>query len=516
LDQQAWHAMSAPEVARCWEVDLATGLTEAECVRRRERYGPNRMTAPRRRSAWVAFLLQFHQPLIYILLAASAVTVALGEFVDASVIFGVVLINAIVGYLQESKAEKAIDALARLVTTETEVRRDARRLRRPSEELVPGDVVLLRSGDRVPADLRLVLVRRVRVDESALTGESVPVDKAVEPLRPETVLADRTNLCFAGTLVTFGQAEGVVVGTGDRTETGRIAELIATADTLQTPLTRKIAQFSQVLLYVVLSLATLTFVLGIVKGQPWVDMFMAAVALAVAAIPEGLPAAVTIVLAIGVSRMARRRAIIRKLPAVETLGSTTVICSDKTGTLTQNQMTVQEIHAGGRLYRVSGSGYDLEGQFSLDGQPVALESASALRQCLVAGVLCNDAQLLVQLDGPVVEGDPTEVALLVAAHKAGLPGYDTAVVSPRLETIPFESDYRYMATLHREPHGGKLLVVKGACEVLLPACRHQLDANGRLVPLDRQGRSGCRSHGRARPPGSGLCQPGAGFGVPRA
>jgi cation-transporting P-type ATPase F len=477
--------MSTSEVARRLEVEPATGLTELECNRRRELYGANRMTAQRRRSAWVAFLLQFHQPLIYILLAASVVTLVLGEYVDASVIFGVVLINAIVGYLQESKAEKAIDALARMVTTETEVRRDGRRQRLPSEALVPGDVVLLRSGDRVPADLRLILVRRARVDESALTGESVPVDKQIEPLPAETLLADRNNLCFTGTLLTFGQAEGVVFGTGDRTETGRIAELIASAEMMQTPLTRKIAQFSHLLLYVILGLAALTFVVGLAKGQPWVEMFMAAVALAVAAIPEGLPAAVTITLAIGVNRMARRRAIIRKLPAVETLGSTTVICSDKTGTLTQNQMTVQEIYAGDRLYRVSGSGYDLAGQFSLDGHPVTPESALALRQCLYAGVLCNDAQLMVKSDGPAVQGDPTEIALLVAAHKAGLPSYDTAAASPRIETIPFESDYRYMATLHAEPDGAKILIVKGAAEVVLPACRHQLDEHGRLVSLDR-------------------------------
>ena len=479
-----WHAISPAEAVRQLEVDPAVGLSDAECLRRRQAFGPNRMTAQRRRSACVAFLLQFHQPLIYILLAASAVTVALGEFVDASVIFGVVLINAIVGYLQESKAEKAIEALARMVTTETEVRRDGRRQRLPSEDLVPGDIVVLRSGDRVPADIRLTVVRRARIDESALTGESVPVDKQVEPLPLETVLADRTNLCFAGTLLTFGQAEGVVVGTGDHTETGRIAELIATAEMMQTPLTRKIARFSHVLLYVILGMATLTFVVGLTKGQPWVEMFMAAVALAVAAIPEGLPAAVTITLAIGVNRMARRRAIIRKLPAVETLGSTTVICSDKTGTLTQNQMTVQEIFAGNRLYRVSGSGYDLDGQFSIDGHPITIESAPALRQCLEAGVLCNDAQLAVHDDRPSLQGDPTEIALLVAAHKAGVPG-DAAAGRPRIESIPFESEYRYMATLHAEPDGGKLLLVKGATEALLPACRHQLDENRNLIPLDR-------------------------------
>ena len=325
--QVNWHELSSEKVTRLLESTPATGLQQAEVEERLQQFGPNQMAVQWRLNEWKRFLLQFHQPLIYILLAATGITVALGEWVDTSVIFGVVFINAIIGYVQEAKAEKAIGALAKMVLTEATVRRGGEKLRIPSAQLVPGDVVLLQSGDRVPADLRLLNQRNLQIEEAALTGESVPVEKQTEPLPAGSILAERTNLAFTGTLVTYGQGEGVVFATGDQTEMGRIAGLIDTADNLQTPLTRKIAQFSRLLLYVILGLAALTFIVGILRGESWVNMFMAAVALAVGAIPEGLPAALTITLAIGVSRMTRRRAIIRKLTAVETLGSTTVICS---------------------------------------------------------------------------------------------------------------------------------------------------------------------------------------------
>ena len=357
-----WHQLLAEEAAGRLESDPAGGLTQAEVEVRQRQFGFNQMTAQKHLSEWMRFLLQFHQPLIYILLASTAIAAAMGEWVDASVIFGVAFINAVVGYFQEAKAEKAIEALAKMVVTEATVRRGGEKVRIPSAQLVPGDVVLLQSGDRVPADLRLLLRRNLHIEEAALTGESLPAEKQTEPLPADTILADRTNLAFSGTLVTSGQGEGVVFATGDRTEMGRIAGMMNLADDLQTPLTRKIAQFSRLLLYVILGLAALIFIAGILRGKPWPEMFMAAIALAVGAIPEGLPAVVTITLAIGVGRMVRRNAIIRKLPAVETLGSTTVICSDKTGTLTQNQMTVQEIHAGGRLYHVTGSGYEAVGR----------------------------------------------------------------------------------------------------------------------------------------------------------
>jgi Ca2+-transporting ATPase len=480
-----WHHLQAEEVVRLLDADLKAGLADAEARRRLEKYGPNILRQRRETPGWIKFLQQFHQPLVYILLLAGGVTGFLGQWVDTSVILGVVLINALVGFLQESKAEKAIEALAHMVITEATVRRNGRQQRVRSESLVPGDVVLLQAGDRVPADLRLFQARGLQVDESALTGESAPVHKHTDRLALETILADRKNLAFAGTLVTGGHGEGVVWATGDRTETGRIAWLIAEAIDLQTPLTRKIAQFSRLLLWIILGLAAATFVFGVARGEKAVEMFMAAVALAVGAIPEGLPAAVTIVLAIGVARMAKRRAVIRKLPAVETLGSTTVICSDKTGTLTENQMTVQEILAGGRFYEVTGGGYEPQGDIRMQGKPVQVAAHPALAECLRAGVLCNDAQLTRDEHGRLkVQGDPTEAALLVAAEKGGLLRADTHRAAPRVDMIPFESGHMFRATLHHAA-AGRVIYKAGAAERLLDRCTDSLGENGRLVPLDK-------------------------------
>jgi len=485
LTDITWHALPAAQAATRLESDPARGLTAAEAEARLQEFGLNQMTARKRLSKWMRFLLQFHQPLIYILLASTVIAAAMHAWVDASVIFAVAFLNALIGYFQESKAEQAIDALAKMVVTEATVRRGGEKVRIPSPQLVPGDVVLLQSGDRVPADMRLLLRRNLHIEEAALTGESVPVEKQIDPLPADAILADRTNLAFTGTLVTAGQGEGVVFATGDQTEMGRIAGLIGRADDLQTPLTRKIAQFSRLLLYVILGLATLIFIAGIVRGQPWPEMFMAAIALAVGAIPEGLPAVVTITLAIGVGRMARRRAIIRKLPAVETLGSTTVICSDKTGTLTQNQMTVQEIHAGGRLYHVTGSGYEAVGKIHFEETPVVVGENVALIETLGAGLLCNDSRLVRNDEGQtIVQGDPTEVALIVAAQKAGLSEAEMSGRLPRIETIPFESEYRYMATLHGTDEAPKIIYIKGAVEALLGKCTHALGESGGLAPLD--------------------------------
>ncbi len=481
-----WHQLELREVCRLLKADLEHGLSTAEARHRHHEFGPNQVSARAGTPEWKRFLLQFHQPLVYILLVASGITASLQEWVDSGVIFGVVFINAIIGWLQESKAEKAIEALSRLTVAEVSVRRDGRRQRVPSAELVPGDVVLLQSGDRVPADLRLFQVHRLQVDESALTGESLPVAKHPDPLEHDVVLADRKNLAYAGTLVSAGQAEGLVWAIGDRTETGRIAWLIAEAVEISTPLTRKIAELSRLLLWVILALAGLTFVIGLLRGEPVVDMFMASVALAVGAIPEGLPAAVTIVLAIGVSRMAKRRAIIRKLPAVETLGSTTVICSDKTGTLTENQMTVQRVHAGGEVFELTGSGYDTAGEIRQGGARVEAAERPALRECLLAGVLCNEAQLAAGADGrPGIQGDPTEAALLVAGAKAGLVHADTHAGAPRLDMIPFESEHMFRATLHQAAAGTVIYKV-GAVERLLDRCDDALGPDGGTVPLDRE------------------------------
>jgi Ca2+-transporting ATPase len=481
---RVWHHLPTEEVVRILEGNLPTGLSANEVLSRQKKFGPNRVTARRGTPAWRKFLQQFHQPLVYILLLAVGVTASLGEWVDSAVIFGVVLINAVVGFLQEAKAEKSIAALAKMVATETNVRRDGQKVRVHSDQLVPGDVVLLQSGDRVPADLRLCLVSNLHADESALTGESLPVAKHPDALAPDTILAERRNLAYAGTLITRGQAEGVVWGIGDQTESGRIGRLIASAVELSTPLTKKIAQFSKVVLWVIVGLAVATFALGVARGEKPVAMFMAAVALAVGAIPEGLPAAVTIVLAIGVSRMAKRQAIIRKLTAVETLGSTTVICSDKTGTLTENQMTVQEIYAGGKLYAVTGTGYEPKGDLRLDGAVVQAADHPALAECLRAGLLCNESQVVREDGRPKVQGDPTEAALLVAAGKGGMLQAETHRAAPRVDMIPFESEHMFRATLHEAPPG-RVIYKVGALERLLERCTDALGEGNVPVALDR-------------------------------
>ncbi|MCX8032642.1 MAG: cation-transporting P-type ATPase [Thermoleophilia bacterium] len=495
-----WHALDLEQIVALLSTDADHGLSKAESEARLAEYGPNIITAAKGPSWFRRLAAQLNQALVLILIAAGAVTAALKEWVDAGVIFGVVIINAIVGYLQESKAVKAIEALSRAITIEATVVREGQRFRLPAAQLVPGDLVVLQAGDKVPADIRLTYSRDLRVDESALTGESLPVDKQLTPLSEDTPLADRTNMVYATTLVTAGQGEGIVVATGDRTEVGRISQLIASAHEIKTPLTRKIAQFSKLVLYAILALAVVTFIIGVVRGQPWVDMFIAAVALAVGAIPEGLPAAVTITLAIGVSRMARRRAIIRKLPAVETLGSTTVICTDKTGTLTQNQMTVVQIVTPGtpdkpKIYHVTGSGYSPEGQIieqALESLGTAAAQSStdssparnlALEETIRAGALCNDASLYLEEGSWRISGDPTEGALLVAACKAGMCQEDLLHQTPRVDTLPFESQHQYMATLHRFAHSPdtRVAYIKGAVEKVVARCAWQMTPDGSLT-----------------------------------
>ncbi len=478
-----WHHLPEDQVIIDLASDRDTGLDEEEVRRRLQRFGSNTLSKQQGRSTWIRFLLQFHQPLIYILITAGCITFALREWVDSGVIFGVVLINAVIGFFQESKAENALAALADTMVAEATILRQGEKMRISATGLVPGDLVLLRAGDKVPADLRILQVRELQIDESALTGESMPVEKALQQLGHDTLLADRINMAYASTMVTHGQGTGIVTATGDQTEVGHISQLISSAQDLATPLTRKIAHFSQLLLYAILFLAGITVAIGLLRGQPLFAMFMAAVALAVGAIPEGLPAAVTITLAIGVARMARRRAIIRKLTAVETLGSTTVICSDKTGTLTENQMTVQAILAGGHSYRVSGAGYAPHGQIvrhETDDTAITV----ALHECLMAGTLCNDSLLQEKNGIWLVQGDPTEGALLAAAGKGGIKEKQTQTNHPRLDSIPFESKHQYMATLH-DPGAGKpnIVYVKGAVEEILAKCTRAMSTDGDCTQL---------------------------------
>ncbi|MFB4298535.1 cation-translocating P-type ATPase [Actinomadura sp. NTSP31] len=472
---QAPYRRPAEEVTAALGGDAEHGLEDAEAASRLAEDGPNTLPAARGRGPVLRFLLQFHSPLIYVLLASAAVSAAVGEHADALVILGVVIVNAIVGFAQESRAEKSLTALAALTQTMASVIRNGRPLSVSAAGLVRGDLVELVAGDKVPADLRLLRTDELSVDESALTGESVPVTKDPAALE-EAVLGDRRNMAFSGTLVTGGQGAGVVVATGARTEIGGVHHLMQTTGAVETPLTRKIARFSKLVTVAILVLAALTFAIGVLYGRPPAEMLTAAVALAVGAIPEGLPAIVTITLAFGVARMVRRGAIVRHLPAVETLGGTTVICTDKTGTLTQNQMTVTAVVAGGLEYSVSGSGYGPAGILEHNGRQVRLAGHPALCETLLAGAACNDAQLANDEGGWRVAGDPTEAALLTSAAKAGV-----APVPRRTATLPFTSKRRYMATAHEDG----AVYVKGPVERILELCDDGMDRDGLPATLDR-------------------------------
>lgn len=474
------YALPVHEVLLLLGVDPDVGLSDGEVGRRRERFGPNRLPESRTSGPVLRVLRQLHHPLVYVLLAAGAVTLALGEYVDSAVILGVVLINTFVGFIQESKAEAALDALLTMVSTEATVIRDGRQQSVPSEEIVPGDVVVLEAGAKVPADVRLTRVEQIQADESALTGESLPVVKDEVVLASSTAVADRRNMVYSGTLITGGSGAGIAVATGAETELGEIHRLVGSVRTLATPLTAKLARFSQILTAAILALAALAFVIGVSRGQEAVSTFTAAVALAVGAIPEGLPAAVTITLAIGVGRMARRGAVIRRLPAVETLGSTTVICSDKTGTLTENQMTVQTVWTTESTFTVTGSGYGPEGAvLNRDGAAVTVSVSQALRWSLLAGASCNDASVVPEAGQWKTVGDPTEGAMLAVAGKGGIDLNELEQLYPRIATLPFSSEAPYMATLQREADTGRLIILaKGAPEQIVELCSLVLCADG--------------------------------------
>jgi magnesium-transporting ATPase (P-type) len=472
---EAWHARPVLDVIPALETGQE-GLSDKEA--------PNRLPSPKRQGPLLRFLAQFNNVLIYVLVGAAVVTALLGRWVDTGVIAGVVLINAIIGFIQEGKAEKALQAIQAMLSPQASARRDGLPLTVMAETLVPGDIVLLRSGDRVPADLRLLETKSLQIQESALTGESEAVEKAPEPVAPKTELGDRTSMAFAGTLVTYGTGTGVVVETADRTEIGRISSMLTEVQTLTTPLLRQIAVFSRWLTLAILVIAAATFVFGLlVHGYSLNHMFMAAVGLAVAAIPEGLPPVMTITLAIGVTRMVRRNAIIRRLPAVETLGSVTVICSDKTGTLTRNELMVQTIVTARQLYTVTGSGYEPVGEFRTDDEPVTAGQYPDLAAAAQAAVLCSDAELTESEGGWHLHGNPTDGALLTVGMKAKRDVAFERGSQPRTDLIPFESLHKFMATLHHDHEGHGYIYVKGAPERILEMCAFQR-SNGEDVPLD--------------------------------
>ena len=479
----AWHALPGKDCLQHLGSSEG-GLATETAAHRLRAHGPNCLPPPTRRSALMRFLLQFHNTLIYVLLAAGAITALLGHWIDSGVIFGVVIINAIVGFIQEGKAEQAMDAIHHMLSLHAAVLRDGHLREIPAEELVPGDVVQLAAGDKVPADLRLLHVRELQIEEAALTGESVPVEKGIHAVAADALLGDRTGMAYSGTLITAGRGLGLVVATGGDTEIGRISALLAQVEALTTPLLRQIAGLGRALTAIILLLAGLTFAWGVwVQGQALSDMFLAAVALAVAAIPEGLPAVITITLAIGVQRMAARNVIIRRLPAVETLGSVSVICSDKTGTLTRNEMVVRTVvtHAG--PIGISGTGYAPHGLFSRSDSAFDPQDDPVLMETLRAALLCNDA-VLEGHDGELhAYGNPMEAALVTSARKGGLEPDREQGKHPRIDAVPFDAHHRFMATLHHDHTGHVCVYLKGAPESVLNMCSHQRAVGGDR-PLD--------------------------------
>src|SRR6516225_6444164 len=484
-DVAAWHAMPQAEVVERLATDSEKGLSQSEASARLQKYGPNRLPEGKKRGPFTRFFAQFNNILIYVLLAAGFTKLMLSLWVDAGIIFGVVVLNALLGFIQEGKAEKALDSIRNMLSAEARTVRGGETRMIPAEQLVPGDVVILESGDKIPADLRLIDTKNLRTEEAALTGESVPADKGTDEVPANATVGDRENMAFSGTMVVSGRATGVVVATGSDTELGRINQLLASVSPLETPLLRQIKTFGYVITAAIAVISVLIFAYGKwVKGMDFVELFQAVVGIAVSVIPEGLPALITITLAIGVQRMAQRNAIIRRLPAVETLGSVSRICSDKTGTLTLMEMMVVSAVTAESTYQVTGEGYSPEGEVRMDGMPVSEAPVVGLMGRV--SMLCNDAELFQEGDAWKVEGDPTEGALYPFAAKLGMDRRTEQAAYPRIDAIPFESEHKFMATLHRSAEGKEALLVKGAPEVILERCDRQQTAAGQPAPLDRE------------------------------
>jgi len=482
-----WHSLSSEEMLSALS-SKRSGLSMNQAAERLQQYGPNELKVKKKTSPIVIFFRQFLSPLIYVLLIAAIISIVVEHFIDAWVIMAVLVVNAVIGFLQETRAEKAMEALLQMAAPKAKVRRDGSVRQIPARETVPGDIFLLETGDKVPADARLLEVSNLKINEAALTGESMPVDKHTKPLTEATVVADRKNIVFMGTIVTYGRATAITVRTGMSTEIGKIATAIQEIKPEKTPLQKSIDKLSKYILLFVLGIVAILITFGFVRGMPWLDIFMLAVAASVSAIPEGLPAVVTVVLAIGMQNMARRNAIIRKLAAVETLGSATVICSDKTGTLTMNEMTVRRLYIADRLIEVTGEGYSPQGEFRQNGQLLNPDSNTSLRLHLRIGALCNDALLTCEKDFCSIYGDPTEGALVVLAAKAGMDKEKLEKGFPRLDEIPFQSEKQYMATLHPQDGVGRVVYLKGSVERVLSFSKYMLteDAVSPLSDDDAQ------------------------------
>ena len=481
---QNWHSVSPEEVLGA--LDTSTGgLSEDEAAARLVSTGLNRLPEPKRRGSLTRFALHFHNILIYVLLGSAVITAALHHWVDTGVIMAVVVANAIIGFIQEGKAEKAMDAIRQMLAPRANVIRGGERLSIEGDHVVPGDLVLLEAGDKVPADMRLLTAHGLAVQEAILTGESVPVEKQVAPVAEEAPVGDRSSLVFSGTLVTSGQGKGVVVATGADTEIGRISSLLSEVKTLTTPLVAQMAVFARWLTILILLIAALLLAFGyFVANYEFTEMFMAVVGLSVAAIPEGLPAVLTITLAIGVQAMGRRNAIVRRLPAIETLGSVSVICTDKTGTLTRNEMMVASVLTHRDLFTVEGAGYEPKGTLKLEETDVSPSEHLVLEELARAAALCNDAALREHGGVWTVEGDPMEGALLTFAGKMDLEVRREQAAWTRTDAIPFDAQHRFMASLNHDHEGHAFVFVKGAPERIVQMCANQRSAGGELEPLD--------------------------------
>ena len=472
-DDETWHALPLASVLETLAVS-GEGLSAADADARLRRYGPNVVPEAASRPAWQRLLAQLNNILIYLLLGSATVTAVLGHLTDTLVILLVVAANAFIGFVQEGRAESAIAGLRRAVSPLASAVRDHVRTEVPAESIVPGDLIILDPGDRVPADLRLVKARNLTIDESLLTGESVPVEKSTDPVPVDALPADRHCMAFSGTLVVAGQGTGVAVRTGGATELGRIGALLGGIATLVTPLLQQVNRFGRTFAFAIIGLAVAVFAVAVLgRGYTTPDAFLAVVGLAVAAIPEGLPAVMTIALAVGVQRMARRQAIIRRLPAGETLGSVSVICTDKTGTLTRNEMTVRHAVTTAGVYAVSGEGYAPWGGFSKDGTDIDPSGQDELLLLVRAAALCNDAELRDGPEGWGVHGDPLEGALMALALKAGASPDLLRRQVPRTDEIPFDAAHRFMATLNHDHEGNGLIFIKGAPEQILAMCGSQ-------------------------------------------
>jgi Ca2+-transporting ATPase len=507
--QEAWHALDADHALNLFATPADQGLGNTEAARRLESYGPNQLAEAPPTTIWQMLWEQFNNFVVILLVVAAIISALLGDYVEAGAILAIVVLNAVLGIVQERRAEQALAALRKLAAPEANILRDGRRITIPAHQLVPGDIVFLEAGNYIPADVRLIDAVNLRIDEAALTGESVPAQKdAKTVLQPNIPLGDRKNTAFMGTVVTYGRGKGIVVSTGMYTQIGLIAEMLQGVEQEQTPLQRRLDQLGKVLGWASLAVCALVFAIGWMRGTDPLEMFIIAVSLAIAAVPEGLPAVVTISLALGMREMIQRNALIRRLSSVETLGSATVICSDKTGTLTQNEMTVTRVAVDGDIVAVTGVGYAPQGDFLMDGEPVSLTNYPAIRTALWVGALNNDAVLEVSGTAEGEEtyrivGDPTEGALVVAAVKAGAQLLPLNQAYPRVQEVPFDSERKRMLTIHTvsNPHPDDIspfyddkqrewyvVAEKGAPDIVLQQCTHYQTREDQPVPLDDEQR----------------------------